>query len=69
MLRGAACNASIGRLLRPYEPPLVVAAIEHQMLQAGRFKVGVGAVLSDQQVGRASNVEVGNHPVSLAKNI
>jgi hypothetical protein len=34
----------------PHAPPLVVAAVEHQVLEAGGFKPGVGAVLSDQQV-------------------
>ena len=33
-------------------------------MKAGGFKPGVGAVLSDQQVGGAPNVEVGNHLVS-----
>ena len=31
----------------PGEPPLVIAAVEHPILKAGGFKLGVGAVLPD----------------------
>ena len=37
---GGACSASIARLIRAHTTPLVVAP--------SRFKLGVGAVLSDQ---------------------
>jgi hypothetical protein len=41
---------------RPYELPLVICPVEHQILKASRFKLGVGTVLSDQQVGGAPDV-------------
>jgi hypothetical protein len=50
----------------PYKPTLVIAAFEHQILQPGSFQLGVGAVLPDQQICGAPDIEVGNHPVSLS---
>jgi hypothetical protein len=32
----------------PQAPPLIVAAVEHQVLKAGGFKLGGGMGLSDQ---------------------
>jgi hypothetical protein len=38
-------------------------------LKAGAFPISVGAVLSDQQIGGAPNVEAGNHrlPRSISR--
>ena len=35
------------------------------LLQAGRLKLGVGAVLPDQQVGSTPDVEFGNHALVI----
>jgi hypothetical protein len=32
---------------RPYELPLVIVSVQHQVLKAGGFKLGIVAVLSD----------------------
>jgi hypothetical protein len=57
LLRGAACNASIARLVYV----LVVASVEHQVLQPGGFDIGVGAMLSNQQVGGSPNFQIGDY--------
>jgi hypothetical protein len=50
---------------RPHQPSCVIAAVKHQILKAGSFKLRVGAVLADQQVRGAPNVEVGNRAVPI----
>jgi hypothetical protein len=47
--------------LRPYDAPLIIAAVEHQVSALCRFKLGVGTVLPDQQIGSAPDLEVGDH--------
>jgi hypothetical protein len=47
---GGTRSASIARLIRPYEPPLVVASVEHQVLTAGRFYLGIDTVPADQPI-------------------
>jgi hypothetical protein len=49
----------------PYPPPdqlpFSVAAFEHQIGEPGRLKLGIGAVLTDQQVCSTPNLKVGDH--------
>jgi hypothetical protein len=42
----------------PYEPPLVIAPVNHQILKAGGFPIRVRVVLSDQQVSGTPNVRL-----------
>jgi len=43
----------------PNAPPLVIAGVEHAVLEAGGFKSGIGTVLADQQVRGAPDVDLG----------
>jgi hypothetical protein len=59
----------------PYLPTLVIAAPakaslrgEHQVLQTGSFKLRIGAMLSDQQIGRPPDIKIGDHSGALASN-
>jgi hypothetical protein len=36
----------------------VIATVEHQVGTFRRFKLGVGTVLADQQIGRAPDIEI-----------
>jgi hypothetical protein len=53
-----------------YPPPHAlspdIAAVEHQILQPRSFKLRVRAMLPDQQIDGAPNVEIGDHPLSMA---
>jgi hypothetical protein len=45
--------------------PSFVIAVEHQIPQAGRwFKLGIGTVLSDEQIGGAPDIGFGSHPAA-----
>src|SRR5262249_7435035 len=63
---GGARSSSIARLIRAHTSRPSSSPRSHRVLKASGFKLGVGAVLPDQQICGAPNVEVGNHLVSLS---
>jgi hypothetical protein len=45
--------------------PIRAAAVEHQVFKAGCLTLGIGAVLADEQVGGAPDVELRNHSLPM----
>jgi hypothetical protein len=45
----------------PYEPPVVIAAFEHQVGSLRSHDLGVSAVLLDDEIGRTPDVDIRGH--------
>jgi hypothetical protein len=43
---------------------VIIAAVEHQVGALRSLKLGVGSVLTDQQIGRTPNVEIRDRRVA-----
>ena len=65
--RRGVCSASIARIIRAHAS-LIISAIEHPIFQPGRFKLGVGTVLTDQELGSPPDVKIGHHRGALASD-